>query len=147
MNKRLRAQQVEKYLEKMGHVRDTSGEFRQTLNPLTGEAITARLGAFHGQRAVAMLIGDDDTVICLTLEYIESVLDHCLAQSQLRLTASPDISQKSVTTIEPTSGAVIEAALITIEGEELVEIFFSDRVEPVVLEPGFLVELMLELHI
>ena len=52
---------------------------------------------------------------------------------------SHGVSQNSAMTIETASGALIE-------GEELVEIFFSNRDEPVVLEPGFLVALMLELH-
>lgn len=146
MNKRVRAQQIEKYLEEIGHIRDTSGEFMQTLDALTGEQITCRLGAFDGKSAAAMIVGDEESVICLDLDYIEAVLDHCLRQSQFRPATSPGVPENYVKTIELASGALTEAGLIAIEGEELVEIFFSNRDEPVVLEPGFLVELMLELH-
>lgn len=146
MNKRVQAQQIEKYLKEIGHIRDRSCEFMQTLDALTGEEITCRVGAFKGKPAAAMIVGEEERVICLDLAYIEAVLDHCLRQSQFKPATSPGVLENYVKTMELTSGALIEAGLIAIEGEELVEVFFSNRDEPVVLEPGFLVELMLELH-
>ena len=146
MPNRAIAQEVEKYLVEVGHIRAGHRGYMQTLDALTGNSVTCKLGRFNGERAVAMVIGVEANQICLTRSYIGSVLKRSMEHSQLSLVAPGDDSPNTSTTIDPTSGLLMEAALITIEGEELIELFVGSRAEPIVLEPGFLVELMLELY-
>ena len=140
------AKKVEKYLLNNGHARARQGEFMTTMDALTGDRITCRQGLLQGRPTVAMSVGEDEDLICLTRDFIELVLGRSLKQSQLRLDTPGDDSPNSSIDIDPASGVLVEAALITIEGEELIELFLESRVEPVVLEPGFLVELMLEFY-
>lgn len=146
MSNRAIAQGVEKYLDEVGHIRASHPGYMQTMDALTGTDVTCKLGAFNGQRAAAVIIGDEGNVICLTLSYIQEILKRSTEQSQFSPTAPTHGAAKSATAVDPSSGVFIEATLIAIEGEELIEIFLSNRVEPLVLEPGFLVEIMLDLY-
>lgn len=146
MSNRAIAQGVEKFLDEVGHIRSSHRGYMQTLDALTGTVVTCKLGVFNGQRAAAIIIGDEPKLICLTLPYIEDVLKRATEQSQFSPTAPTHGITKSATAVDPSSGTFLEATLIAIEGEELIEIFMSNRVEPLVLEPGFLVEMMLDLY-
>lgn len=140
------AKKIEKYLLDNGHGELRQGEYMTTLDALTGDQVNCRLGHFKGMSAAAMIVGEDANLICLTRDFIELVLERSLRHSQLRLDAPEDDSPNCSMTIDPSTGVLMEATLITMEGEELIELFLEDRVEPIVLEPGFLVEVMLGLH-
>ena len=140
------AKKIEKYLleNNQGEVRQ--GEYMTTLDALTGDQITCRLGHFKGSSAAALIVGENGNLICLTRDFIELVLDRSVRHSQLRLDAPEGDSPNCSMSIDPSTGVLMEATLITMEGEELIELFLEDRVEPIVLEPGFLVEVMLGLY-
>lgn len=146
MSNREYAKKIEKYLLDNGHVRKNQGEFMSSLDALTGDRIACRLGRFRGRPAAGMLVGEDEYLICLTRDFLELMLSRSVRHSQLTLDAPEDDTPNSSIFIDPSSGVLLEAALITVEGEELIELFLDNRMEPVVLEPGFLVEVMLELY-
>lgn len=140
------AKKIEKYLLDNGHVRTSHGGFMSSLDALTGDRLTCRLGRFMGQPAAGMIVGEDEDLICLTRDFLELMLSRSVRHSQLSLDAPEGDTPKSSIFIDPSSGVLLEAALITIEGEEFIELFVDNRTEPIVLEPGFLVEVMLELY-
>lgn len=140
------AKRLEMYLMENGRVGRVKDGQVSVLDALTGDRIDCYVGSYKGEPAVALIAGDDENLICLTLAYLQLVLDRSLCHTQLQIDGpGEDIPNLSVT-MDPSSGVMIEAALITIEGEELIEFSLDNRVEPIVLEPGFLVELMLALY-
>jgi len=140
------AKKIEKYLLDNGHGGVRQGEYLTTQDALTGEQVTCRLGHFKGSSAAAMIVGEDADLICLTRDFIELVLERSLKHSQLRVDAPEENSPNFSMTIDPSTGVLMEATLISMEGEEFIELFLEDRVEPIVIEPGFLVEVMLGLY-
>ena len=140
------AKKIEKSLLDNGHDGMRQGEYMTTLDALTGDQVTCRLGHFKGESAAAMDVGADGNLICLTRDFIELVLERSVRHSQLRVDGPDENLPNLSVSMDPSSGVIIEAVLTTIEGEELIELFLDNRVEPVILEPGFLVELMLGLY-
>lgn len=122
------------------------GDLLETVDLLAGVPIAFAFGSLNGNPTAAMFIAEDVVPFLFPLDFLWIIWQRYLSPIEAECGCSSDMGAESPWMVDPSSGITVLVEDASSVGENVLQLDFSDRHEPIVLDQRVLVEVLLRLN-